>query len=506
MAITAATPRIQRSSTPATQPGIIHFGPGAFFRAFNAPYTAEAMAAKGGDWGIRAVSLRHADSRDKLAPQGYAYTSIALTPQGKQHTIIEVINDILVAPEDPAAVLSALADPNIHIISLTITEKGYCHHPASGALQLDHPDILHDLQHPNTPRSAPGFLVYALAQRYAAGLPPLSVLSCDNLPANGVLTRRVVLDFAQAVQPELAAWIAQEGRFPCTMVDRITPATTEADSAQLTADAGYLDQGCVVHEPFRQWVIEDNFVAGRRPDWDAAGAQFIKQRPQEQTAIGQETAAPPRGVAAFETMKLRCLNGTHSTLAYLGYLAGYATIAETVADPTFAALLDQLWTQEIIPTVPPPEGADLTAYCVALKQRYLNPAIQHRTWQIAMDGSQKLPQRLLGTVTDNLAAGRAIPLLSLAVAGWMRYVGGVAEDGQPIEVRDPLAAALRAAVDRSSTPAETVDALLAIQAVFEPTLAANTHFRDAVIAAYTALLQHGAHRTVTQTLEGTSLC
>lgn len=474
MTAVLSAPRLKRSAATTTQqPGIIHLGPGAFFRAFNAPYTAETIAAKGGNWGIRAISLRSTAIRDKLAPQDYAYTSVALTPQGTEHSVIEVINYILVAPEDPAAVLAGMSDSAIKIISLTITEKGYCHNPASGKLQLDHPDIIHDLQHPDAPRSAPAFLVYALAQRHAAGLPPFTVLSCDNLPANGELTRRVVLDFAHAVDPELANWIEQEGRFPSTMVDRITPATTEADIAQLAETAGYRDEGCVVHEPFRQWVIEDNFVGGQHPDWDVAGAQFVSD------------------VSAFETMKLRCLNGTHSTLAYLGYLAGYETIAETVADPAFAALLDQLWAQEIIPTVPPPEQTDLHTYCAELKQRYLNPAIKHRTWQIAMDGSQKLPQRLLGTIADNLAAGRTVPLLSLAVAGWMRYVGGEDEDGQPIDVRDPLASELRAASDSDTALADKVAALLAMPQVFTPELAANVVFRDTVTAAYETLSAQG---------------
>ena len=324
----------------------------------------------------------------------------------------------------------------------------------------------------------------ALSQRRDLGLPPFTVLSCDNLPDNGSLTRRVVLGFARKLNSDLADWIETEARFPATMVDRITPATTDTDITNLAEATGYLDQGCVVHEPFRQWVIEDDFVGGKRPDWDAAGAQFVSD------------------VAAFETMKLRCLNGTHSTLAYLGYLAGYETIAETVADPVFAELIDKIWMQEIVPTVPQPEGEDLAAYCAALKERYLNPAIRHRTWQIAMDGSQKLPQRLLGTITENLAAGRDIPLLSLAVAGWMRYVSGVDERGQPIDVRDPLAELLRTTSDAAETPEAKVDALLAIQAIFEPELSTNPTFRGAVISAYEAINNRGARAASEQAIQG----
>jgi len=299
-----SSPRLQRSSAKRAKVGIVHFGPGAFFRAFTAIYTAEAMNAYGGDWGICAVSLRSSDIRDKLVPQDYAYTSVTLAPEETRQEVIEVIDEILVAPEDPEAVLSAMADPEVKIVSMTITEKGYCHNPATGDLRLDHPDIAHDVSKPNAPRSAIGYLVHALARRRLVGLRPFTILSCDNLPNNGTLTRSVVLSLAQAVSPDLAEWIKAEARFPTTMVDRITPATVDADIKSLSDRAGYLDLGCVMHEPFRQWVIEDDFVDGLRPNWGATGAQFVKD------------------VAPFETMKLRCLNGTHSALAYLGYLAG----------------------------------------------------------------------------------------------------------------------------------------------------------------------------------------
>jgi fructuronate reductase len=312
-----------------------------------------------------------------------------------------------------------------------------------------------------------------LALRRSNGAAPFTVLSCDNLPDNGALTRRVVLEFARQLDPSLAIWIDQEARFPATMVDRITPATTKADIAKLEDLTGYHDPACVMHEPFRQWVIEDGFVGGDRPNWNNAGAQFVQN------------------VAGFETMKLRCLNGTHSALAYLGYLAGFETISETVADPGFSKLLDRLWTQEIIPTVPQPEGEDLLAYCASLKVRYLNPAIAHRTWQIAMDGSQKLPQRLLGTIADNLAAGRSIAGLALAVAAWMRYVSGVDDAGDPIDVRDPMAEVLRTASD-----AGKAEALLDIPQVFDPEVASDPVFRKAVFAAYQDLTDKGARAVV----------
>ena len=473
-----ANPILRRSAAPRPKVGIVHLGPGAFFRAFNAPFSAEAMAKSGGDWGILAVSLRSADIRDKLAPQDCAYTAVTLAPQDSRYTVIEVIEDILVAPENPGAVLSSMANADVKIVSTTITEKGYCHNPATGKLRLDDPDIAHDLAHPDAPRSAIGFIVHALDMRRKAGIAPFTVMSCDNLPSNGPLTRGVVLDFAHAFDAGLAAWIDANVRFPATMVDRITPATTPSDVAALTAAQGYVDNACVMHEPFRQWVIEDNFVNGDRPDWGSVGAQLVSD------------------VDAFELMKLRCLNGTHSILAYLGYLAGYETIAETVADPAFAKLINALWASEITPTVPQPEGEDLSAYCAALLTRYQNPAIRHRTWQIAMDGSQKLPQRLLATAADNLAAGRDIPGLALGVAGWMRYVGGIDENGAAIDVKDPLAEQLRRAYDSSDVPEEKVAALLAITDVFTPALAANTVFRTAVSQAFLRLLEDGAQPTV----------
>ena len=473
-----AEPHLQRSDTPRPKVGIVHLGPGAFFRAFNAPFTAEAMAKSGGDWGILTVSLRSSDIRDKLKPQGCAYTAVKLAPDGAEYTVVEVIDDVLVAPENPEAVLTAMADPQVKIVSTTITEKGYCHNPATGALLMDHPDIVHDLSHPEAPRSAIGYIVHALNRRRLAGHAPFTLMPCDNLPNNGPLTRSVILDFARALDPELAEWITDNGRFPATMVDRITPATTPVDIASLATAQGYIDNACVMHEPFRQWVIEDDFVNGDRPDWGGVGAQLVND------------------VEAFELMKLRCLNGTHSTLAYLGYLAGYETIADTVADPAFANLINSLWKNEITPTVPQPEGEDLLAYCAALLERYQNPAIRHRTWQIAMDGSQKLPQRLLGTVVDNLAAGRGIPGLALGVAGWMRYVGGVDEKGAAIEVKDPLADQLRAAYDSSDDPEEKVLALLAIKEVFAPELAGNPVFRNAVTDAFMRLSHDGARATV----------
>ncbi len=474
----ADPPRLRRAPGPRPGAGIVHLGLGAFFRAHGAIYVAEAMAKSGGDWGIIGVSLVRPDQRDALAPQDFAYTAVELGPEGEIPRVIDVVTDVLVAREDPAAVIAAMADPGVRIVTLTVTEKGYCHEPSTGRLNPDHPDIAHDLAHPEAPRSAPGFLVAALARRRAAGGRPFTVLCCDNLPSNGHLVRGVTLDLARLIDPSLAEWIEAEARFPSTMVDRIVPATKPEDIARLSELTGVLDRSPVMHEPFRQWVVEDDFVDGARPDLGAVGVQLVED------------------VTPFELMKLRMLNGTHSSLAYLGYLAGHETIAETVADAPFAALCRHLWRNEIIPTLAPPPGEDLAAYAEALLARYANPAIRHRTWQIAMDGSQKLPQRILGTIADDRAAGRHCPGLTLAVAAWMHYVGGTDETGAPIDVRDPLADRLRALSAAAPDAAGRVAALLAVGEIFPAALAADPGFRAEAAAALALLETEGARATV----------
>ena len=458
--------RLTRSAPPV-KVGIVHLGLGAFFRAHGAVYIEEAMSASGGDWGILGVSLQSTTMRDQLTPQGGTYMALELGPEGETLRHVQSVQGVLVARENPSAVLEAMADPNVRIVSLTVTEKGYCHEPSTGRLNTSHPDVMQDLNTP-LPVSAPGYLVRALALRHARGLPPFAVLTCDNLPNNGHVVRGVVLDLARAIDPALAAWIEAEGKFPSTMVDRIVPATKPEDVARVEALMGAHDAAPVLHEPFRQWVVEDDFVGGLRPDLGAVGVQLV------------------RDVTEYEHMKLRMLNGTHSSLAYLGYLAGHETIADCMGDPVLDRFVQRLWLREIIPALTPPEGVSLADYAQALHARYANPSIRHRTWQIAMDGSQKLPQRILGTLETNLAAGRSCPGLMLAVAAWMVYVRGTDLAGQPIEVKDPLAPVLREA----ATSADPIGALLALRAVFPQALAASLEVP--VRKAHAALLNQGA--------------
>lgn len=474
------TQRLTR--TPAHTPArIVHLGLGAFFRAHGALVIARAAAAADEDWGITGVSLRSPDTRDRLKPQGWAYTAVELGPDGTRAQVVEILRDVLVAPEAPAAVLEAMSAPEVAVISLTVTEKGYCHEPATGRLDRSHPDIRYDIAHP-LPRSAPGYLVRALALRRARGLGPVTVLCCDNLPENGRVVRDVVTELAALIDPALADWIAETVAFPSSMVDRIVPATTAADIARLEAATGIHDAAPVLHEPFLQWVIEDRF-AGPRPRVEAAGAQLVAD------------------VTPFEHMKLRMLNGTHSALAYLGYLSGHETIADTMADPVFAALVQGLWRDEIIPVLDAPPGVDLGAYAQALAARYANPAIRHRTWQIAMDGSQKLPQRILSTIAEARAAGHPVPGLTLAVAAWLRYVSGKDEAGEAIDVRDPLAPEL-AALWRDDDPAATVDGFLQLTQVVPPALAGDAGFRRDLTAALSRLVQQGARASAREVTHG----
>ncbi len=467
--------------------GIVHLGIGAFHRAHQAVYTDDVLAAQGGakedrDWAIHGVSLRRPEVRDQLAPQDGLYSVAERGPGEEKLRVIGAVKAITYAPESPEALIERMAAPQTRIVSLTVTEKGYCHDPASGKLRPDHPDITHDLANPLRPRSVLGALIAGLSARKAAGAKPFTVLCCDNLPHNGGLVRNLVLELATAADPTLADWIAEEGRFPATMVDRIVPATTESDLDRAAQRLGLRDEGLVVAEPFRQWVVEDDFADGR-PAWEKAGAEMV------------------RDVAPYEEMKLRLLNGSHSLIAYLGYLAGYETVADTMADADFRRLVRAFMDREAGPTLKLPADADLEGYKSALIERFANPGLQHRTWQIAMDGSQKLPQRLLAPLRQRLAEGAPVDLLALAVAAWMRYVGGTDETGRDIDVRDPLAARLAAISAAAGEPAAIVTQLLQVSEIFDADLAENPALRQALTDALTALRENGSRATVAATLK-----
>jgi len=406
-----------------------------------------------------------------LRRRDFLYTLALRSGVDPSTRIIGSVLDVLDANTRRDSLIGTMADPRIRIVSLTVTEKGYCHNPATGMLDEAHPDIVHDLANPAVPVSAPGLIVRALELRKAAGVPPFTVLSCDNLPANGETTKRIVSQFAALRGKELADHVRREVAFPSTMVDRIVPATTEDDRNFIFAATGWWDAWPIVTEPFTQWVIEDNFPLGR-PALEKVGAQFVSD------------------VTAYETMKLRMLNGSHSTIAYLGYLAGYEYVNEVIAEPAFHTLIHDLMTQEVISTLPPNIG-DPKIYRDALLERFANPALKHRTWQIAMDGSQKLPQRLLGTISDRLAAGLPINRLALGVAAWIRYVMGRDEQGGEIEVKDPLAVQLRAIADSAGNdPGKLVDEMLGVREVFGDNLPADDMFRRLLTEHLASLLEH----------------
>jgi fructuronate reductase len=461
-------------------PGIVHLGIGAFHRAHQALVIDDLLASGPKDWGIVGASLRSPDTRDALLPQDCLYTVAVRSGAGTEHRVVGSILDTVVATENPQRLIALLADPTTRIVSLTITEKGYCHTPQTGELDEDHPDVVHDLRRPHAPRSAPGFIVAALARRKAAGATPFTVLSCDNLPANGATTARILNRFAALRSPELGKWVAGEVACPSTMVDRIVPATTDADRAAISEALGMTDAWPVITEPFTQWVIEDKFPAGR-PDFAAASAQLVSD------------------VAPFEHMKLRLLNAAHSALAYLGYLAGHETVSATMADTHFAAFARKVMEEAAV-TLAMPAGADLAAYIASLLERFSNPALHHRTWQIAMDGSQKLPQRLLGTVRDRLAQGLPIDTHALAIAGWMRYVSGKDEQERAIDVRDPLAAEFAKIAQNTGPVADRLaPALLEVTSAFG-TLGADPRLRTVVTRALARLYDKGARQAVQASL------
>lgn len=465
------------------KPRIVHLGFGAFFRAHQAVYTEQLANDHASDWGYCVISMHN--GRQKIADlqrQDLLYTVAEMDGDGWHGQTIGVIRQALHLQVDGLeAVLEAMAQPEIAIVSLTISEKGYCYQPASGQLLTEHPDIQHDIAHPLHPRSAPGLILAALRLRRARGLPAFTVMSCDNMPANGQVTRNVLSQLAQRQDADLAAWVAQQVAFPSTMVDRIVPAVT-AETLQHIEDllGGITDPVAVACEPFRQWVIEDHFPQGR-PAWEKAGAELVSD------------------VLPYEEMKLRMLNGSHSFLAYLGYLAGYAHISDCMQDTHFVNAARRLMLAEQAPTLQV-RDLDLTHYADSLLARYRNTALKHRTWQIAMDGTQKLPQRMLDSLRWHLAHGSDFSCLALGVAGWMRYVGGKDEQGQTIEISDPLRVRLADLVGSSREGSERVLALLQLDTVFGRDLPDSPQFIRTVTDAYQSLLAHGAKSSVARLL------
>ncbi|MGP3961197.1 mannitol dehydrogenase family protein [Nonomuraea sp. 3N208] len=457
----AVLPRIDPALRPVAEPrstGIVHLGLGAFHRAHQAVFTEDAMAATGDDrWGICGFSQRSAAVRDRLAPQDGLYTVQAKDDAEVQLRVLGPLREVRHAGDDPDVLTARLTAEATQIVSLTVTEKGYL---GGGVI---------------------GRLVRGLEARAAADAGPLTVLCCDNIPQGGAVLAGLVDDFCARRGTAAHAWIHENVRFPSSMVDRIVPAATASDRAEAATRLGFDDHAPVVTEPFRQWVIEDDF-ASDRPAWEAAGALLVAD------------------VSPYERMKLRLLNGSHSMLAYLGGLAGKEHIADAMAEPAFAELAGRLMDDDITPTLYGLDGFDLRAYKRSLLNRFANRGLRHRTAQVATDGTQKLPQRLLDPARDCLAAGREPLWIALAIAAWMRYVSaGHTDDGAPIIVHDPLSADIHKIVAARPDPRRMVDELLS---VFGGDLGADRDFRGLVVMCLERLIKQGAAPAVRSLLRG----
>ncbi|MBY6121969.1 mannitol dehydrogenase family protein [Mameliella alba] len=457
-------------------PGIVHIGLGAFHKAHQALYTDDALAAAGGDWRITGVSLRSLEPAAELTPQNGLFTLIERGVEGSTARIIGAIDRALSLSTDRRAVLDALCDPATRIVSLTVTEKGYGIDRATGGIDRTHPAIAADLADPDDPQGVAGLLVWALRQRRQADTPPFTVLCCDNLPENGTLVRSLLVDFARQTAPDLADHIASDVAFPSTMVDRITPARTEATLALAREMTGVEDHGAIECESFRQWVIEDHFPSGR-PAWEAGGAVFVED------------------VRPFENMKLRMLNGAHSMLAYVGFLAGHRYVRDVMGDPALAALVRRHLAAAAA-TLPPLPGVDLQAYAGDLATRFANPHLGHETYQIAMDGTEKMPQRIFAAACDALDRAQPLEPFAFATAAWMRYTLGRDEAGQAYDLRDPRSALLTPLPDEPVTPEGLHDRLAAFPDLVPTRLTEAPGWRDAVIARLTVMLDRGMRAAI----------
>ena len=448
--------------------GIVHIGLGAFHRAHQAVYTEEAIAAAGGDWGIVGVAPRSRDVVGALSEQDGLFSVATLSGAEAE---VRVVGSVVAGrhlPSEADAVLALLADPRVRVVTLTVTEKAYLL-DASGKPRPD-PELRADLDTSRAPRTVPGLLARALHLRAAAGGPPLALVSCDNLPGNGHRLR-AVLEYA--LGSALPAWVT----CPDTVVDRIVPASTPATYARARAALGVEDLAAVEAEPFRQWVLRDEFPGGR-PAWERAGAIFTADVP------------------AYERLKLRMLNGSHSTAAYLGALAGCATISDAMRLPGLPEFLLAMMLDEVAPTLSPPSGVDIPAYAASVLSRFANAGIGYRTVQVAMDGSQKLPQRMLATIADRRRHGAEPARLALGLAAWIRFAGGRDDSGRALELDDPLADTIRSTLDAAGPdPRSQVCAMLRTE-IMPAGLSDDAALVSLVTDALAALCRDGVTATL----------
>ncbi|MET3919228.1 mannitol dehydrogenase family protein [Arthrobacter sp. UYEF20] len=471
-------------SGPAVDPralstGMVHFGVGAFHRAHQAVYTEDAAAASGDTgWGILGVTGRSARVAEQLRPQDGLYSVLTKARGSESLRVIGSLRKVAFPGADSEDVLQALSSEGVHLATLTITEKGYPRTPG-GQLDVSHSGIAADIaalreelagrSFAGPARTPLGLLGRGLARRFAVSGAPIAVVCCDNLMSNGKVTGSLLRAFAEAAGAQgLLEWLQNSVTFPSTMVDRIVPATTDANRLEAERILGVRDEGLVVAEPFGQWVIEDAFL-GPRPAWELAGATLTQD------------------VAPFEVAKLRMLNATHSLLAYLGALRGYPTIADAVADDALVREARQLQRDDVIPTLSAPVGLDLYEYGESILTRFANPNLGHTTIQVAMDGSQKLPVRVLGTVADRLRAGDVPYSAALLLAAWMVFIyRGRDVNGKALALDDPMADALREAA--AGSEAGLADRLLSLSSIFPEEVSTHVDFRGAVASSVRRLL------------------
>jgi mannitol 2-dehydrogenase len=407
-------PSYDRGSLTA---GVVHIGVGGFHRAHQGVYFHELAQRGVTDWSIVGVSLQSRGMKEALETQDLLYTVVERGSGDDSAHVVGTLERYLYAPEDPEGVLEALSDPRIRIVTLTVTGDGYHVDISSREFRSDAPAVRADLERPSSPATFFAYVVEALDRRRRNGDAPFTVLSCDNVPRNGEIARLAVVSFARLRDPELAAWIDEHVTFPCSMVDRITPESTGAFTEYVNSEFGLADCSPVTTEPFRQWIVEDDFCNGRPPLEDV-GVQFV-----EDTTV-------------YELMKKRMLNGTHSALGYLGYLAGHRTTDGVMADPLLHAYASRLLGEEIVPLLPEVPGIDLAEYKDTLLERLANPNIGDELQRLCRRGSTKVPSYLLPSVCDALRADGPHDLLTLGVAGWLRYLRGTDFQGRPIRVQD----------------------------------------------------------------------
>ncbi|MDE2181391.1 MAG: mannitol dehydrogenase family protein [Alphaproteobacteria bacterium] len=442
--------------------GVVHFGPGAFHRGHQACYL-DSMLASDPRWAICGVELKSERFATALEPQDCLYVVTQLG-RDMRYRVVGALKECLTAMRQPDAIFARLVRPEVKLVTMTVTEKAYCL-DGSGALDLAHPDIAHDIRRPAVPRSAVGWLAEGLARRKALRVPPFAAVSCDNMASNGEKLKKALLSFVRSSgQKDLAAWIEDEARFPCTMVDSITPAADDALRAKVTAATGLYDAAPVQREQYQQWVVED-ILGPEQPDLASVGVNLTKD------------------VGAFEKAKLRLLNGAHSTLAYIGLLSGYTSVLEAMGDVALSHFVIRLMREDVAPSLAPAVGLDLDAYIGVIVARFRNPALTHLLYQIASDGSQKLPHRILGTIKDAIQGGRPIARLVVPVAAWMRFVAREAKEGRALD--DPLGRIL-AGIGGACT-GRAIDDLprfLELRNVFDSELASAAPFVAALGSAY----------------------